>query len=72
MKKQIFIATRAIYGSEKTPVELREYRLTFNGPVGTKTEWTKWANENNAIVKFKELTKTQKHSIKKLNKSWWT
>ena len=64
MIKQILIAYRVHYSSAKTPMKDREYRLTFDGPVGTKSEWQNWAKAHNVIVKFKELTEKQMKSIK--------
>jgi hypothetical protein len=54
--KAILLAKRVSYGNKKTPVKDREYKL-YNmpsSPVGTKTEWRKWAKEHNVRIRFKE------------------
>ncbi len=47
------ILKRVSYGKKSTPVKDREYRFS-GGPVGTKTEWRKWAKKKKLKIKFIE------------------
>jgi len=54
VKRKTLTAKRVVYGRTDTPVALREYRLVFGGPVGTKREWKAWAKEKGVKIKFEE------------------
>ena len=48
-KKQLVILKRVSYSSDKTPVDMREYKIEGQAgcPVGTIQEWKKWASTYN-------------------------
>ncbi len=44
---------RVSYGKKSTLIKDREYRFP-GGPVGTKTEWRKWAKKKKLNIRFVE------------------
>ena len=42
---QTMVIKRVSYGVDSTPKADREYRLTTGGPVGSVSEWKKFAKE---------------------------
>jgi hypothetical protein len=56
-KNKTLIAYRVLYGSSKTSKKDREYRLHAHGPVGTKSEWRKYAKTNKRKIVFREQYK---------------
>jgi hypothetical protein len=58
--KRTLTLKRVSYGKQSTPVNKREYVAgVWGSPVGTKTEWRKWAKGKDFTLKFVEKPKTR-------------